>query len=264
MNSGPPAGTDPALLICIRIPKSGSASLARGLAEAFAERRIFYLPNTLDPDSRVSRLQRLRFWRARFQNIFRHHRNFGFGAVCARIGREAAPGDLVMGGHIDFRTARSSVARPLRAITLLREPDARARSEYDYMRRSFSRKAWFNRFDASVLHKAAGRYDFDSYLDYLFDLRDIYGDIASQYLGWDGQETLSRFSAHNVFHWGVLERSTEFSAALSEKLGRAFSLPQENRVDTPRADITRSQRARLEQIYAHDLELYAWVKANRR
>ena len=42
------------LFLCLRIPKSGSQSLTRGLKAAFMGRHIFYVPNTLDPDSRVS------------------------------------------------------------------------------------------------------------------------------------------------------------------------------------------------------------------
>lgn len=262
MNTGVPGSGQTALFICIRVPKSGSASLMRGLAEAFAERRVFYLPNTLDPDSQVARLYRLRFWRARFQNLFRHYRSLSFDGVCARISREAARGDLLMGGHVDFRTAEIAIARPLRMITLLREPLARARSEYDYMRRSHRQKPQFNRFDASVLHKAAARYEFDSYLDYLFDLRHIYGDMASRYIGWDGREDISRFAASNVLQWGVLEESAEFAKALSEKLARPFSLPRENREAAERPPFTASVRARLEAIYPRDIELYEWVRRN--
>lgn len=260
----PAASGQDAVFLCVRMPKSGSVSLAGGLEHTFAGRRIFYLPNTLDPDSRVSPLQRLRFRRARFHNLFRHYRSFSMARVCAHIGREAAPGDLVTGGHIDFRTASRCLARPLAIITLLREPGARARSEYDYMRLSYLRKSRLSRFDASVLHKAAGRYDFDSYLDYLFEHRGVYGDIACQYLGWEGQEGVAIFFSRNVFHCGVLERSVEFAAGLAQKLGRPFSMPHENRLDAPRAEITRSQWSKLEQIYPRDLQLYEWVSANLR
>ncbi len=165
-----------------------------------------------------------------------------------------------MGGHVDFRTAEREIARPLKMITLLREPLARARSEYDYMRRGYLRKSRLNRFDSSVLHKAAGRYDFDSYLDYLFDLRHVYGDVACRYLGWDGSENLPEFFAGNVSHWGTLERSDEFARGLSEKLGRPFSLPHENREAAERPPLTAAQRAKLEQIYFRDTKLYEWVR----
>lgn len=234
----------------------------KGLAQAFSEQRIFYFPNTLDPDSRVSPLQRLRFWRARYQNLFRHYRTFSLGAVCARIRREAKSGDLVMGGHVDFRTAEKEIARPLRMITLFREPLARARSEYDYMRRAFSRKSRLNRFDSSVLHKAAGRYDFDSYLDYLYERRQIYGDVACRYVGWDGHENLPELFAASVAHCGVLEQIDEFVRGLSEKLGRPFLLPHENREPMQRPALTATQRSRLEAVYPRDIELYEWVREN--
>ena len=255
----PESGPAGSLLICIRVPKSGSASLMKGLAQSFSEARIFYFPNTLDPDSSVSPLQRLRFWRARYQNLFRRYRTFSLGAVSSHIRRHAKPGDLVMGGHVDFRTAKMEIARPLKMITLLREPLSRARSEYDYMRRAYSRKSRLNRFDSSVLHKAAGRYDFDSYLDYLWEHRHIYGNIACQYLGWNGEDDLAHFSAQNVFHCGVLERSSEFARGLSERLGRPFILPHENRESAVRPPLTTSQHAKLEQIYVRDLELHEWV-----
>jgi hypothetical protein len=251
-----------ALFLCVRVPKSGSASLMRGLADAFAGRRIFYLPNTFDPDSQVSHLQKLRFLRARYRNLFRHYRSVSMGNAWARINRESAPGDLLMGGHVDFLTARTHIEHPLAIITLLREPLARARSEYDYMRRGQLRKSPLRRFDSSVLHKAAGRYDFDSYLDYLFDRRHIYGDIACRYLGWDGSAKLPEFFARNVFHCGVLERSREFAAGLAEKLARPFSLPHGNRDPTDRPEITPAQRGKLERIYPGDLVIYDWVRQN--
>lgn len=250
------------LFLCVRMPKSGSQSLVRGLQAAFAGRRIFYVPNTLDPDSRVSRLQRLRFLRSRYQNLSRHYGSISMHDVWRRIGRHAKPGDLLMGGHVDFCTASAQLRRPLKIITLLREPVARARSEYDYMRRGYARKTWANWFDASVLHKRAGRLDFDSYLDFLFAHRAIYGDIASQYLGWNGKDDLSEFFARNVFQCGVLERSEDFARALSAKLGRAFALPIENRATGEHPEVTPRQRALLEQIYARDTVLYDWVGAH--
>lgn len=250
------------LYLCVRMPKSASQSLVRGLTDAFAGQRIFYVPNTLDPDSRVSKVQRLRFLRARFQNLSRHYGTVSMRAVWSRIDREAEPGDLLMGGHVDFRTASGSIRRPLKIVTLLREPIARAQSEYVYMRRGYARKPRLNRFDASVLHKRAGRLDFDSYLDFLFTHRAIYGDIASQYLGWNGADDLAEFFAARVFHCGVLDRSEDFARTLSQKLGRPFALPVENRSAGERPEITARQRSLLEQIYARDIVMYNWVDDN--
>jgi hypothetical protein len=130
------------------------------------------------------------------------------------------------------------------------------------MRQSYARKVWFSRFDASVLHRRAGRYEFDSYLDFLFDHRGIYGNIVCQYTGWYGAEDLAGFFGRNVFHCGVLDRSSDFSRGLSEKLGRPFVLPTENRTAGERPAITMRQRSILEQIYSRDLTLYEWVRAH--
>jgi hypothetical protein len=251
-----------ALLVCIRVPKSGSASLMRGLEDAFAGRRIFYLPDTLNLDGRLSRLQNLRYLRSRSQNLFRHYRTVSIARVYRRIAHEAKDGDLVSGGHIDFRTAQANIARNLRSIATLRDPVARVASEYRYLRRGYFRKSVFNRFDAGVLHRAAGRHDFDSFLDFLHDHRELYGDIASQYVGWDGNENLQAFFARTVFHFGVLEDSERFARELSEKLGRAFMLPHDNRTEGAREEpVSATQRARIEQIYARDLLLYEWTRA---
>ena len=46
---------DAAVLACIRVPKSGSQSLARMVAEAFPDRRTFYLPDTMRREALISR-----------------------------------------------------------------------------------------------------------------------------------------------------------------------------------------------------------------
>jgi hypothetical protein len=60
----------------------------------------------------------------------------------------------------------------------------------------------------------------------------------------------------------VLERSDDFARGLSEKLGRPFSLPHENREPAARPPFTSTQRTRLEAIYPRDIELYEWVLSN--
>jgi hypothetical protein len=250
-----------ALFLCIRVPKSGSASLMRGLAAAFADRRIFYLPDTLNLDGRLSRLQNLRYLRSRSQNLFRHYRTFNIARVYRRIAYEGRLGDLISGGHIDFRTAQENIARDLRSIAMLRDPVARVASEYRYLRRGYFRKSIFNRFDAGILHRAAGRHDFDGFLDFLHDHREIYGDVASQYMGWDGAEELPAFFARTIFHCGVLEESERFARELSARLGRAFTLPHDNRTEGAREEpVSAVQRTRIEQIYARDMTLYEWAR----
>ena len=49
------------ICVGIRIPKCGSTSLCNSLKSAFAGRRIFHLPHTLDLEGDLSPLQSLRF-----------------------------------------------------------------------------------------------------------------------------------------------------------------------------------------------------------
>jgi hypothetical protein len=46
--------SEDALIHCVRVPKSGSKSLLLMLGEAFAGRRVFYLPDTLRPETALS------------------------------------------------------------------------------------------------------------------------------------------------------------------------------------------------------------------
>jgi hypothetical protein len=251
------------LCVCIRVPKSGSMSLTRVLEQAFADRHIFFLPHTMDRDGEISTLQRVRFLRSRAQNLFRHYRAFSISTAYERITREARSGDLISGGHIDFPTATANIPTPLKIITMLREPVARALSEYNYSRESFLKKHFLGRLDAAVLPKAAGRYSFESYLDYLLDRRDIYGNVASRYLGWDGSEPLDDFFAKNVFHSGILEDSEGFTRGLSAKMGKPLSFPHENRTERVSADsVSVRERARIEKLFARDFEIYAWQRAH--
>lgn len=248
--------------ICIRIPKCGSSSLSRLLREAFAGRRTFYLYNTLDPDSSISALQRWRYRRSLSRNLRRRYRTTDQSKVYDTISNEAANGDLIDGGHIDFATAAANVKRPLRMITLLRDPAERSRSEYNYARQAMRSKNIFNSFDAGVMPKIASRHDFDGFLDFLFEHREAYGNLASQFVGWNGKDDLGDYFARNVFHAGVLEESDRFAEILSQKMERKLEFPHRNRVKMEIAiELTRAQRSRIEQIYPQDFALYEWVRA---
>ncbi len=255
------AGEIDCVCVCVRVPKSGSASLSEMLRAGFAGRRTFYMPNTLDPDATFSAFQRHRGARSRRRNLFKHYRSIGMEHVYRLIAREAKQGDLIDGGHIDFRTVSSRIPLRLKMITLVREPVARVLSEYNYSRQGYFKKPWFNRFDAGVLHKAAARLSFAGYLDFLIEHRELWGDIASTYVGWDGAEELSALFARNVFHAGVLEDSGRFAAGLSQKLGVPLALPHENRTGiTATREVTAAERARIERLYARDFTLYQWVR----
>ena len=128
-------------------------------------------------------------------------------------------------------------------IVMFRDPTGRSRSEYNYYRQAFFRKQAMSRFDATIMHKTAGRCDFDAYLDFMLDHTPAYANLAARYIGWDGNEDLSRLFARDVFHSGVLERSDVFARTLVEKLHRPVSFPHDNRTGKNRVPhVTSAQR----------------------
>ena len=82
--------SEDALIHCVRVPKSGSKSLLLMLGEAFAGRRVFYLPDTLRPETALSPWQRLRLWRSQRQNLMQKLGTPSLSAAFARIEAEHA------------------------------------------------------------------------------------------------------------------------------------------------------------------------------
>jgi hypothetical protein len=251
--------------VCIRVPKCGSSSLHYALSAAFAERRTFFLPDSLNLDGRYSWIQRQRFARARRGGLLSHYGDPRLSNALAVINGEAEPGDLVLGGHFDLAFARQALAAPVRAITLLRDPVARCVSEYNYSRQNHLARNVFRRLDSKIQPKIAAKYGLTGYLDYLLERREAYGDLACRYLAWDGAEPLGGYFDRHVFHAGVLEDSTTFAAGLSDKLGRAVVLPWANStVERAALSADAEARRRIEQLYPRDFELYEHVRAESR
>ncbi len=245
------------LVACIRIPKSGSKSFATLVAAAFEGRGTFYLPDTWRPEARISRWQAFRLWRSQTQNLRSKLGVWSLDDALARIDRDAVAGDLVVGGHFDYGTVSGGMKRPVRSIVMMRDPAERLQSEYAYARVGFLKKKPWQRFDAHLLAKAAGRYDFDGFIDFQRDHAEVYGDVAAGYLGWKGGMSASDVRA-TVWCWGVLDRAEAFAADLSDRVGRALSFPRSNVTagkgeEKPTAD----QRRRIEALSPRDHELYA-------
>ena len=118
--------TSDSVYLCVRIPKSGSVSMASAVTSAFFGRRIFYLPNTLELDGRLSRFQHFRYVRARRRNLIAayglHRLDDAFAAIRSTIGG----GDLISGGHIDFPSVSRALHRPVKIITMMRNPYRRS------------------------------------------------------------------------------------------------------------------------------------------
>ena len=251
------------LCVCIRVPKCGSTSLANMLNVAFAARRTFYMPHTLNLDAAISRFQEARFARTRSRNLLKRYHTFSLQKAFDIIASRASDGDLINGGHIDFPSVRKSIRRKSKIITLLREPALRCRSEYEYCRNSYLRSSHLRRIDSSARCKAAGKYSFDGFLNFLLDWREGYGDIAANYMGWDSQQDLDAFHAENVFHSGALEQSKKFENGLSEKMNMRIRMPHDNAGENENHfAITRSQQEKIEKIYPRDFQLYEWQLAH--
>ena len=247
------------LCVCIRVPKSGSTSLAKMLNEAFAGRQTFYVPHTLNLDAAISRFQEARFARTRSRNLMKRYRTFSLEKAFEIIASRAANGDLINGGHIDFPSVRNNIRRKAKIITLLREPAARCRSEYEYCRNAYLKSSHLRRIDISARCKAAAKYSFDGFLDFLLEWREGYGNVASNFVGWDGEQDLQAFHEENVFHSGALEESEKFENGLSEKMRLHVRMPHDNYGQSDESYvITRAQKAKIEAIYPRDYQLHEW------
>lgn len=257
-------GEDCAVAV-IRIPKSASTTLTAMALQAFPKARRFFIPNTLDPDGALSAFQRLRHLRHKLRHNLHHHGVFAQSDAFERIGAKIATGDVIVGGHFDFESCRRQIATPLRFVTLIRNPVSRVVSDYAYARSSFWKKSAWSRFDAGLAAKMAARYDFAGYLDFLSDHRDLYGDIACQHIGLRAGDDPSRYLAQHAFAIAALENVSGFARELADKTGHAVAADHLNRAASPASlTIGRSERRKIEQLYANDIILYDWCLAHSR
>lgn len=230
-------------------------------ARACEGSRTFFLPNTLDLDGEISSFQRLRYARHAMRLNYRHHRVLRLGEVFAAIGRDAKPGDMITGGHIDFQTCREKLPQNMKMIALIRNPVERSLSEYAYARHGFNRKSPWTKFDASVVAKAAGRYSYDGYLDYLLEHSAVFGNIACRYLGRAPDADIAGHFDKYAFHFGTVDNLDGFAKSLARKTGRNVALQHLNRTLLPTDRIiTHATRAKIERLYAADFEVYEWAR----
>lgn len=256
------SAADQAILACIRVPKSGSKSLSRIVVEAFPDRATFYLPDTLRREALISRWQAFRAWRSQAQNLVRRWGVLSLDAALAKIDAAARPGDLLIGGHFDQPSVQAGLSRPVRSIVLLREPAERARSDYNYARQGFLKKKPWQRFDAHLAARAAGRYGFEGFLDYQLEHPEVFGDLACAYVGWRAGTPLETVLP-SIYCWGVLEEADAFARRMSDLAGRPLTFGVSNatrRVE--QLDISAAERSRIERLYARDLELHARCRAD--
>ena len=250
------------ILLNVRIPKTGSESVSRMLEDAFSPKHRLYLPNTLDFDGQVSRYQRGRFLRRQRRNLRRVYGTNSIHVAIEKVAAQAKAGDLIDGGHIDFRAVAAHIP-DLKMITVLRDPALRSVSEYNYARQTYLIRNPLRRLTAPMLPRICGTRSFDAYLDFLTENKIVYGNFAAQYVGWDGGESLSAFFEKNIFHAGVLEENQKFAGRLSQKLEKRLSFPSVNRTERRSEEkIAASQRSKIEKLSPRDFELYEWVRSN--
>ena len=231
--------------------------------QAFPKRKPFALPNTLDPDGACSAFQRFRQARHAARVNLKAHGVLRLSRVFDKL-NAAAPGTaLLIGGHVDFVTCRKHTAHKLKIVTLVRNPIERSVSEYAYARAGFERKASLAKIDASLVAKAAGRYSYEGFLDYLLERRDVFGDLACRYLGWEPDATdISDHFAENVFHFGIVDDLSGFAAGLARKTGENVHVPHLNAgPQVLGSAVSARERRKLETLYANDFVLYDWCRA---
>ncbi|MDB5472130.1 MAG: hypothetical protein JWR84_3690 [Caulobacter sp.] len=256
--------TDDALIHCVRLPKSGSKSLLLMLDEAFAGRQVFYLPDTLRPETALSRWQALRLWRSQRQNLMEKLGTPSLSAAFARIEAQARPGDLISGGHSDQGLVRARLSKPVRFVTLLRDPAMRALSDYNYARAGYLKKKPWQRFDAHLLAKVAAERDFAGFLDFQLDHAEVFGNPAAAFLGWREGQPLETWLADNLWDWATLETAEKLAARIAGRLGRPAVFGRHNRSEAGRTNITDGERRRIERLCGRDYELYERCLADNR
>ena len=235
--------------------------MASAVTSAFSGRRIFYLPSTLELDGRLSRFQHYRYMRAQRRNLNAAYGTRNLDDTFDLIRSTIRGGDLISGGHVDFLCVSRALRRPVKIITMLRNPYQRSLSEYRYARDNQLRKPRLSRFDAHAVALMAAKYDFEGYLDFLAEHRDNYGDIQSRYLGFDGEDPAG-FIQRNVFHAGILELAHEFSRGLAAKMGKPMAFPHLNRTGggSSHAELSRAARRKIAWLYERDFVIFEWLR----
>lgn len=245
-----------ALIHCVRVPKSGSKSLLLMLGEAFAGRQVFYLPDTLRPETSLSRWQQVRLWRSQRQNLMQKLGTVSLAAAFAKIEAEAQPGDLIAGGHSDQGFVRWRLSKPVRFVTLLRDPVERAVSDYHYARAGYLKKKPWQRFDAHLLAGVAGTRDFSGFLDFQLEYEAVFANPATTFLGWR-DEPLDAFLAHNLWDWATLETAEKLAARIAERLDRPALFGRHNQSEAAgRAQVAADDRRKIERLCPRDYALF--------
>lgn len=244
------------LIACVRIPKSGSTSLARAI-RSLKDINFLYVGTRKKRESFDSSFQYYRFLRTQLKNNYMKHGRFKTADINKLIRHRAKNGDVLIGGHFEIDYIKSHISRDVKIVTLIRNPVSRCISEYVYTRKGYLNKPAVLKWDSSRLGRVAGTGDFDKYLNFLLEQKDIYGNISSRYVGWDPSQNIKNFAEANILCWNRLERQDKFEADLSNLFNQQIMLDEFNKtksssIITP----TRYQTSLIEKIYDFDMQLY--------
>jgi hypothetical protein len=254
----------PAVYVLVRVPKAGSTSLLTMIRDGLPNAHQFGLPYLPGPADPLPLGERLRAARSRVRTLLRRYSALSMSQAWRYIDGHARDGDLVS-GHIHYGDPVLPSLR-LNYITLLREPLARALSEYNYIRSGYLKR---NRLQRAYMHgriRAAGTYSFPGYLAYLDEHTAGNANTMSAFaLGPQPVSDPLAFLQTNYFHFGVLEHFDMFAAELSRKLGAAMQPRQANVTARREAHaLSSADRPVFERIYGRDIALYDAVLAHLR
>ena len=259
----PLSGTSgtPTVYAVLRIPKSGSTSLADAVINALQPRSVHYL-NTLIPDARVSTVERLRALRKLYRRRWKTYGVLSEAAQWRKIRAGLADGDVVS-GHFTYGSVRLEQAA-VRYVTILRDPIQQFLSEFKWLRHGYDKRTALQRLYHRGRPSAAT--SVDAFLDFLEAHAGLFRNPVTRFVTGDPDHPAP--FAHLVelfFCFGLLEDTPGFCRAFARQTGRPLVFPHLNLSPSPTAETLHGEPlARFQRLCGADLELYARVREHLR
>ncbi len=254
----PPDSKAPTVYAVLRIPKSGSTSLADAMISALNPPHVFSI-NTLMPDAHVSRIEYLRALRKLLRRRWKAHGVFSEEAMWRKIDARLVDGDILT-GHFTYGYVR--LQRPaLRYVTLVRDPLRQFISEFKWIRHGYAKRNILRRVYQRGRNFAAN--SLESFLGFLDEHSDLYRNPTTRYITGnpDHPDPFGHLQ-NSYFAFGILEESAAFCADFERKAGIRITLPHLNLSPSDSQETLSGQNLALfEKLYAKDIELYAKLRA---
>lgn len=246
-----------AILILVRIPKSGSTSVSLMVRKPFPVERTLAMGPSINPDADLSPLQDFRIGLKKLKKRIKKYHAITVPQMMGAIQAREEDLDLIT-GHIHYGFVKLKTKEP-RHITVMRDPFTRARSDYFYARERMGKKGGHSWYQSQRL-KIAATGDFESYLSFLHEHKSSYGNSASRFIiGESDYETAFDCLEKGFYHYGLLEDLPGFIKGLAEKTGlQDFELVHARKSSRPdeESPTTKAERRLIEHLYDADLECY--------